>query len=46
MDKKSVTDEVKYRKAFYYFLIALIFILASIPWPFREIIGRPLFPGM
>ncbi len=46
MAKKSVTDEVKYRKAFYYFLIALIVILASIPWPFREIIGRPLIPGM
>ncbi len=46
MAKKSVTDEVKYKKAFYYFLIALIFILATIPWPFREIIGRPLIPGM
>ncbi len=46
MAKKAVTDEVKYKKAFYYFLIALIFILASVPWPFREIIGRPIFPGM
>lgn len=27
------------------YLIALIIILASIPWPFREV-GRPLFPGM
>ena len=46
MAKKAVSDEVKYKKAFYYFLIALILILASIPWPFREIIGRPWFPGM
>ena len=46
MSKKSVSDEVKYKKAFYYFLIALIVILASIPWPFREIVGRPIFPGM
>ena len=46
MAKKSVSDEVKYKKAFYYFLIALIVILASIPWPFRDIVGRPWFPGM
>ncbi len=46
MAKKYVSDEVKFKRAFYYFLIALIFILASIPWPYREIIGRPWFPGM
>jgi hypothetical protein len=28
------------------YLIALILILLAIPWPFREGIGRPLFPGM
>jgi uncharacterized membrane protein len=44
MAKKAVADEVKYKKAFYYFLIALIVILASVPWPFREIVGRPLMP--
>lgn len=47
MAKKDVTDDVKYRKAFIYFLIALLLILAVMPWPFRgEFIGRPLFPGM
>ncbi|MEN9685851.1 MAG: hypothetical protein RLZZ28_1637 [Bacteroidota bacterium] len=46
MARKAVADEVKYKKAFYYFILALIIILASIPWPFREIIGRPWFPGM
>jgi hypothetical protein len=45
MAKKTVEDEVKYKKAFRYFFIALILILAAVPWPFREI-GRPLFPGM
>ncbi len=44
MAKKAVADEVKYKKAFYYFLIALIVILATVPWPFREIVGRPLVP--
>jgi hypothetical protein len=46
MAKKSVSDDVKYKKAFYFFLIAAILLLAGVPWPFRgEIIGRPLFPG-
>lgn len=45
MAKKSVEDEKKYKKAFQYFMIALVLILIAIPWPFREV-GRPLFPGM
>ena len=28
------------------FIIALIIILACIPWPFRQEIGRPLFPQL
>lgn len=44
--KKSIADAVKYKKAFWFFLIALLVVLASIPWPFREAIGRPLIPGM
>lgn len=46
MSKKAVPDSVKFRKAFWFFFIALILILAGVPWPFREIIGRPLIPGM
>lgn len=42
--KKSIPDVTKYKKAFWFFLIALVVILASIPWPGREIIGRPLIP--
>ena len=44
MAKKTVADEVKFKKAFYYFLIALLIILLSIPWPMRDIVGRPLMP--
>jgi hypothetical protein len=43
--KKSIPDAVKYKKAFWFFLLALILILAAIPWPGREI-GRPLFPSL
>lgn len=28
------------------YLFALIIILAVVPWPFREVIGRPWFPGV
>jgi hypothetical protein len=42
--KKSIPDAVKYKKAFWFFIIALLLILASIPWPFRAEIGRPLIP--
>ena len=44
--KKSIPDATKYRKAFIYFVVALIVLLASVPWPSRELVGRPMFPGM
>ena len=45
MWQNNQLDETKYKKAFYYFLIALIVILASVPWPFRdEAIRRGLMP--
>ena len=47
MSKKQVDDATKYKKALRYFVLALILILAAVPWPFRgDVIGRPLFPGM
>ncbi|MCG2617688.1 hypothetical protein LZZ85_25530 [Terrimonas sp. NA20] len=46
MAKKPIADELKFKRAFWLFFIALLAILVAIPWPFREVIGRPLFPGM
>ena len=43
--KKNIADVSKHKKTFWYYIIALIFILAAVPWPFREIVARPLFPG-
>ena len=40
--KKQITDPLKYKRAFWFFLLALIIILATIPWPGREIVGRGL----
>jgi hypothetical protein len=42
--KSAPTDQKKFNKAFWCFLIALIVILASIPWPFREALGRGWMP--
>jgi hypothetical protein len=40
--KKQITDPVKYKWAFWLFLLALIIILAVIPWPGRDVVGRSL----
>jgi hypothetical protein len=44
--KKNIADSAKFKKLFWFTLIAFILIMVTIPWPFREIVGRPLFPGM
>ncbi len=46
MSKKRQTDELKFKIGAVYFIISLLLILMSIPWPFREQIGRAWFPGM
>jgi hypothetical protein len=43
--KRSI-DWRAHKKAFWFFLVALLIILVTVPWPFREGIGRPWFPGM
>lgn len=44
--KKNIDDTAKFKKIFTFTLLSLLAILVSIPWPFRELIDRPLFPGM
>ncbi|WP_344823073.1 hypothetical protein [Rurimicrobium arvi] len=44
--KKALGDQAKFRKVFLFSLISLIIMLAMIPWPSRELVGRALFPGM
>jgi hypothetical protein len=43
--KRSI-DWRAHKKAFWFFFIALLIILVTVPWPFRAGIGRPWFPGM
>jgi hypothetical protein len=40
--RKQIADALKYKRAFWFFLTALLLILAVIPWPGREIVGRGL----
>jgi len=40
--KKQITDPAKYKQAFWFFLFGLLIILATIPWPGRDVIGRAL----
>lgn len=41
VSKKDLPDDVKQKRTFWFFLVALVIILALIPWPGREAIGRP-----
>jgi len=40
--KKAPTSASKHKRALIFFGLALVLILAAIPWPFREAITRPL----
>ncbi len=35
--KKAISDKVKHRRTLVFYLLALLVILISIPWPFRQI---------
>ena len=41
--KKAATDQEKFKKIAIYFTLGLLIILATIPWPFREALGRGWF---
>jgi hypothetical protein len=39
--KKNIPDVAKHKRTFWYQLLALVIILATVPWPFRALIGKP-----
>lgn len=41
--KKASSPRTKFKRTIIYFGIALLLILAAIPWPFREAVARPWF---
>ena len=42
VSKKPLPDNIKHKRSFWLYLIALIFIIAAVPWPGRGEISRPL----
>lgn len=42
--KRNVSDKKKFTKSFWLFFIAFLIILAFVPWPFRESLGRGWMP--
>jgi len=40
--KKAATPASKHKRTLVFFGLAIVLILAAIPWPFRETIARPL----
>ncbi|HEX6914157.1 MAG TPA: hypothetical protein VF145_02880 [Chitinophagaceae bacterium] len=44
--KSRHTARIQRRRTLIYYFLALVAIVLAVPWPFREVIGRPLFPGM
>ncbi|MBX7242088.1 MAG: cytochrome B [Bacteroidia bacterium] len=44
--KKYAESGKKYRIGLIFYALALIIMLAMIPWPFRHEIAKPWFPGM
>ncbi len=44
--KKPYDDNKKHKRSAMLYIAALVIILVTVPWPFREGIGRPLLPGM
>lgn len=43
---RGKAKKLNYRGALLLYAVAFLLIMAAVPWPFREEIARPLFPGM
>lgn len=41
VSKKDIPDVAKHKRTFWFILVALVIILATIPWPFRTEVARP-----
>ncbi|HEY1098037.1 MAG TPA: hypothetical protein VGF99_03875 [Myxococcota bacterium] len=45
--RRAQGDVAKHKTARLFFTVAMLLLVAGIPWPFRgDGVGRPLFPGM
>lgn len=46
VSKNQEADRKRFQYAALGFMLSLTMIVAAIPWPFREQVGRALFPGL
>ena len=44
MSKRSLSHELKFKRGAIFYLLSLLVILAMIPWPWMESVGRSLMP--
>ncbi len=44
--KKNMDDDRKFKRLFWCSFIALGIFMAMIPWPGRQVVGRPMIPHM
>jgi len=44
--KRATTDKARFGRWFWWTLAGFIIVLSAIPWPWREAVGRGLFPGV
>lgn len=42
--KSNLSDQQKYKRSFWLYLIAFVLIFAAVPWPFRDELGRAWLP--
>lgn len=45
MSKNQDADHTRFKYASIGFMLSFVIIIAMIPWPFREFVGRNLFPS-
>jgi hypothetical protein len=43
--RKDISDGKKHKRCIILYLLALVIILALIPWPGMDQVGRPMFRG-
>jgi hypothetical protein len=41
--KRAGTDRARHKRMLIFFGLAILLIIASIPWPFREVVAKPYF---
>lgn len=44
--KKAMPDGSKFKRMFWFTIIAVLLFVAQTPWPFKAEVGKPWLPGM